>query len=201
MPRNKTLWQEQFLLSRRSKMALTMGDKRELPATKVLPRQRHKLYHDKDGHLCRSRLFSQLVLPQKFHTTVFKEIHQEMGHLGAVHMWCSWHGNLSTGQIWRMTLFTLWLRCAHVLNSGSLNLSTQAPLNSVTTLYPLELVSLDFIHLESSSGGYEYILVIIDHFTRFAQAYATKNKSATTAADPLSNDFVLFGFPAKILHD
>ena len=47
------------------------------------------------------------------------------------------------------------------------------------------------MHLEKSSGGYEYILVIVDHFTRFAQAYPTKN-----------NDFVLrFGFPAKILHD
>jgi len=45
-------------------------------------------------------------------------------------------------------------------------------------------------------------LVIIDHFTRFAQAYATKYKSDTTAADRLFNDFVLlFGFPADILHD
>ena len=46
------------------------------------------------------------------------------------------------------------------------------------------------------------IFVIINHFTRFAQACATKNKSATTAAHRLFNDFVLrFGFPAKILHD
>ncbi len=56
---------------------------RELLATKVLMRQRSKLYCDKEGLFRRSGPFSQLVLLQKFHTLVFKELHQEMGHLGA----------------------------------------------------------------------------------------------------------------------
>ena len=43
------------------------------------------------------------------------------------------------------------------------NLSTHAPLTSVTTSPPFELVSVDFLHdLDQSSGGYEYIRLYID---------------------------------------
>ena len=77
-----------------------------------------------------------------------------------------------------------------------------APLQSIHSSAPMELVSIDFLHLEKSSGGHEYILLIVDHFTGFAQGYATKTKSSLAAAKHLYNDFILrFGIPGRILHD
>ena len=149
------------------------------PATKVLLRQRSKLYCDDDDLLFRkSGPYSQLVLPQKFHSIVFKELHQEMGHLGAPQV-----VQLERERFyWPMeddirpieddiTQFVT--KVCPCLKQRRPNFSTRAPLCSVTTSNPFELVLIDFLHLEPSSGDYEYILVVIDHFTCFAQASRT----------------------------
>lgn len=76
---------------------------------------------------------------------------------------------------------------------------TRAPLMNIVTTHPFELVSIDFLHLNRSKGGFEYILVIADHVTRFVQGYATTSKSTKTVADRIFNDYALkFGFPQRI---
>lgn len=79
---------------------------------------------------------------------------------------------------------------------------TRAPLKSIKTIYPIKFVSTDFLHLDKCKGGNEYILLAIDHFTQFVQAYVAASKSGKTVADQLFNDFALkFGFPTRINHD
>ena len=78
----------------------------------------------------------------------------------------------------------------------------QTPLGTVKSSGPIDLVGIDFLKVFKCSGGYKYILVISDHFTRYTQIYATKNKSAKTAASRLYNDFILrFESLKRTLHN
>ena len=67
----------------------------------------------------------------------------------------------------------------------------RAPLVNITTNQPLELVSMDFLTLEKSLGGFQHMLVITDHFTRYAMAVPTKNQTARTTAEAFFNNFVV----------
>jgi transposase InsO family protein len=61
---------------------------------------------------------------------------------------------------------------------------------------------MDFLTLEPSKGNYQHILVITDHFTRFAMAIPTRNQLARTVADAFYNNFILhYGIPERIHSD
>ena len=74
-----------------------------------------------------------------------------------------------------------------------------APMQSFSPAASLELIGLGFLHLDTCSGGYLYLLVLTDHFSKFVQVYPKTNKSVKTAADQLYNDFMLrYSLPEKI---
>ena len=80
--------------------------------------------------------------------------------------------------------------------------SHAASLVNITSSEPLELVCVDYLKLEQSKGGYENILVITDHFTKYAQAIPTRNQTAKTTAKVLFEKFIVFyGFPSRIHSD
>ncbi|XP_006815912.1 uncharacterized protein LOC102803723 [Saccoglossus kowalevskii] len=47
---------------------------------------------------------------------------------------------------------------------------TRADMVPITTTQPLELVAIDYLSLEESKGGIAIILVLTNHFTKFAMA-------------------------------
>jgi len=96
----------------------------------------------------------------------------------------------------------LWVsRCGRCLRSKSPPIIATGLVN-IESSYPMELLCIDYLSLEVSKGGYENVLVITDHFTRYAQAFPTKNQTARTTAKVLfENFFVHYGFPEKLHSD
>jgi transposase InsO family protein len=77
-----------------------------------------------------------------------------------------------------------------------------APLVNISSTAPMEFVCIDYLSLEASKGHFENILVITDHFSKYAQAVPTKNQTARTTARALYNNFFIhYGFPAKLHSD
>ena len=181
--------------------------KRFAPDSKILLREWSKLSIDSDGLLRRvisqpkEGIVKQLVLPLKYQSLVMRELHDEMGHLGHDRVLTLARDRFYWPRMVAIIQRYVTQECTCMIDKKPV-LGYRAPMKNIETSGPMELVSMDFLHLERAKGGYEYILVIVDHFTRFAQAYATTNKSSKTAAEKLYNDYILrFGLPNRIHHD
>lgn len=68
--------------------------------------------------------------------------------------------------------------------------------------FGITVVCLDYLTLETSKGGYQHILVITDHFTKYAVAIPTRNQTAKSTAEAFYNNFVLqYGLPKRLHSD
>ena len=143
----------------------------------------------------------QLLCPQQFRTVVCKLLHNDMGHLGQDRTiaLCQdrvfWPGMSSDVIKWIA-------QCHRCTCAKAPSLPQCAPLESIITSQAMELVALDFLTLEDGRGGVTNVLVMTDHFTKFAMAVPTTNQSARTTARVFFDSFVVhYGFPARIHSD
>lgn len=70
-----------------------------------------------------------------------------------------------------------------------------APLFHMQSDGPIDHVCMDFLSIEPNSSNTENVLVITDHYTRYAQAIPTKDQKASTVAKVLEKFFVHYGLP------
>ena len=62
-------------------------------------------------------------------------------------------------------------------------ISTRCTLSlNIEATKPLELVHLDYLQIEPSKGHIENVLIVTNHFTRYAQAYLSKTQIALATA-------------------
>ena len=159
----------------------------------VLYRQRT----EKNG----GRIF-QLVLPMLYRDVAFRCLHDEAGHFGRER----------TLDLIRSRFFWPYMACDvdNRIRSCPRCIRRKmppvairtAPMVSITTCEPMELVCIDHLSLKTTGGSQADILVITDHFSRYAQAIPVPNQTAKTTARVLfDNFFVHYGFPGRLHSD
>ena len=124
----------------------------------------------------KTSLNQQALLPRQLHLTIFKELHEGIGHLGVERVFDLVMSRLNWPNMKEETHYVS--KLYPCLKQKPPAMKQREPLQPIITTTPFQMISVDFLHLETSTGGYQYIFDVRNHFTRYAQAYATKNKSA-----------------------
>ena len=141
----------------------------------------------------------QLVLPLAHCNKAIKGCHDQVGHL-------------SQGRVLELLRDQFYWPGMHTGMASYINSCPrciqrksqpdQAPLLNIEVNQPLELVHLDYLKIEPSNGNVKNILIVTNHFTRYAQAFASKSQTALATAKLLWNNSILhYGFLAKIITD
>ena len=154
-----------------------------------------------DGQLQEDKF--QFILPQSYWKQALEACHENMGHLSIERTTAL----LKDHFYWPSITEDME---KHIKSCPQcLRFKTQpekAELNPVIATRPLELVHIDYLTIEapanSKSGKDVNVLIITDHFTRYAQAHITSSQKAPIVAKTLWDQFfVHYGFPEKILSD
>ena len=141
----------------------------------------------------------QLVVPKLFRERALSGCHDDVGHQGILRTLSLLRERFYwPGMQEEATQYVM--HCSRCLRRKTP--PQVAPLQPILVTQPLELVHMDYLSLEPSKGNIENVLVITDHFTRYALAYPSKTQTAQATARILWDNFIChYGFPEKFISD
>ena len=133
------------------------------------------LYHcDRNGN-------TQVVIPRNLVSRVLRMMHNDLGHLGfrktlqRTKERYYWPQMSSEIEDWCK-------KCEECQRRRNPVPSQRAPLQSITTCRPGELVTMDIVEYAQSSRGYRYCLVMVDPFTKWLELFPLRNQKAESIA-------------------
>lgn len=142
----------------------------------------------------------QIVVPAGWRRLVWEEYHNAAGHLAGAKTLSLlqrrfyWPGQGDDVHQWSSN-------CSHCWSQRP-QPEVRAPLNSIVTSHPMELVQIDYLSLGRPADAYPYILVATDVFSRYAWAIPTKDQTAVTTAKAFWQHIIHdFGCPQRIHSD
>uniref|UniRef100_A0A672Y8M8 Gypsy retrotransposon integrase-like protein 1 n=1 Tax=Sphaeramia orbicularis TaxID=375764 RepID=A0A672Y8M8_9TELE len=143
----------------------------------------------------------QFVVPESLKADALSGVHDHAGH----------QGQPRTLSLARQRFFWYDMekdvcnhvkRCHRCVLSKTPEPSARAPLGSIKTSAPLELVCIDFWSAEDRHNKSVDVLVLTDHFTKLAHAFPCQDQTAKRVAKKLwDNFFCIYGFPQRIHSD
>ena len=176
---------------------------------KYYTRHRTLWFHTASGILARKRtnkeawLFPKnrlLIVPQRYVAIVLMHCHDSVGHRGrdkTMHCirerfdWLDMRRDLSS--------YVDSCKLCQMTKPGK---HTKFPLTPILTNHPNELVQIDHLSLSKTKNGNKAVLVAIDMFSKYCEAYPVKDYGSATTIDLLyRNWFSRFGNPAAIHSD
>ena len=147
---------------------------------------------------------SVFVVPAQKRQVAIDGCHQSAGHQGR-----DWTLSLMKERFWwpgmSQALVMAVSNCGHCKQFEA---KPQIPgMQPITCTEPMELVHVDYVGMEVTVSTQEKpvvknMLVIVDHFTLYVQAYVTQNQTVRTTALVLYKEyFSMFGFPQRLMSD
>ena len=155
-----------------------------------------RLYLNKDGIVaCKRReedrvlyKYNAIVLPQLYQTELLFSSHDQMGHQGIDKVYqrilkrFEWPGMKKACEKW----VTACLSCQQVKDPRKLRF----PLQSIESSEFNEVVQIDHQKICMTDSGYNQVLVMIDHFTKYAEAVPCITASAEETCYHLINTWI-----------
>ena len=143
----------------------------------------------------------QLLLPLCLREEVLRSTHDDLGHQGPertlqlLRSRCFWPRMAHDVEQWCQ-------RCQRCVLGKAVQPKVRAYWGTLQADQPNEILAMDFTSLEPASDGRESVLVLTDVFTKYTQAFPTRDQRATTVAQVLVQQwFSRFGPPARIHSD